>query len=119
MLHNAVAREDGSWVWRYQRPRLPRVAAIRSSATSGRRSRLPRVPLMLVRGMAAGSVVDDADEAELRRRVPNVRVEHVEGSGHSVQGDAPLELAALHRRLHGLIAPGHGSSATGAPVSPM
>ena len=52
-------------------------------------------PLMLVRGMAAGSVVDDEDEAEVRRRVPSVRVERVDGAGHSVQGDAPLELAAL------------------------
>ena len=50
---------------------------------------------MLVRGMAAGSVVDDADEAELLRRLPGARVEHVEGAGHSIQGDSPLELARL------------------------
>ena len=28
-------------------------------------------------------------------RLPAARVEHVEGAGHSVQGDKPLELAAL------------------------
>jgi pimeloyl-ACP methyl ester carboxylesterase len=50
---------------------------------------------MLVRGMAAGTVVDDGDEAELLRRQPDARVEHVEGAGHSVQGDKPVELAAL------------------------
>jgi pimeloyl-ACP methyl ester carboxylesterase len=50
---------------------------------------------MLVRGMAPGSVVDDADEAELLRRVPSARVEHIEGAGHSVQGDRPIELARL------------------------
>ncbi len=49
---------------------------------------------MLVQGLA-WSVVDDADIAELRRRQPGVRVEGVEGAGHSIQGDRPLELAAL------------------------
>ena len=53
------------------------------------------MPLMLVRGMAAGSVVTDDDEAELLRRQPGARVERVDGAGHSVQGDKPIELAAL------------------------
>ena len=50
---------------------------------------------MLVRGMRPQSVVDDEDEAELLRRCPSARVEHVEDAGHSVQGDAPVELARL------------------------
>ena len=54
-----------------------------------------KVPLMLVRGMATGTVVDDGDEAELLSRQPGARVEHVEGAGHSIQGDKPVELAAL------------------------
>ena len=45
-------------------------------------------------GMRPQSVVDDADEAELLRRQPDARVEHVE-AGHSVQGDTPVELAGL------------------------
>jgi len=49
---------------------------------------------MLVRGLA-WSVVDDADVAELLHRQPGTRVEGVEGAGHSIQGDRPLELAAL------------------------
>ena len=40
-------------------------------------------------------MVDDADEAELKRRRPDVRVEHVADAGHSVQGDDPLKLASL------------------------
>jgi pimeloyl-ACP methyl ester carboxylesterase len=40
-------------------------------------------------------VVDDADVAELVRRRPDARVELVEGAGHSIQGDKPVELAAL------------------------
>jgi pimeloyl-ACP methyl ester carboxylesterase len=53
------------------------------------------VPLMLVRGMRTGSVVDDGAEAELLRRQPSVRVEHVAEAGHSVQRDDPLTLARL------------------------
>jgi pimeloyl-ACP methyl ester carboxylesterase len=53
------------------------------------------VPLLLVRGMRPQSVVDDADEAELLRRAPSAQVAHVPDAGHSVQGDTPLELAAL------------------------
>ncbi len=53
------------------------------------------VPTLLVRGAATGTVVDDADEAELLRRLPDARVEVVEGAGHSIQGDKPVELAAI------------------------
>jgi pimeloyl-ACP methyl ester carboxylesterase len=99
ILHNAEQRPDGSWVWRYQRFRAlePGSTSPRPefgdlwSAVDGLGSR----PLMLVRGMTAQSVVDDADEAELLRRCPTARVEHVADAGHSIQGDKPVELAAL------------------------
>jgi pimeloyl-ACP methyl ester carboxylesterase len=94
ILHNALQREDGSWVWRYARFR------------SGESDRRPEfgdwwsaisgitVPIMLVRGLA-WSVVDDADVEELLRRQPSARVVGVEGAGHSIQGDRPLELTAI------------------------
>ncbi len=47
-----------------------------------------------MRGLA-WSVVDDADVAELLRRQPGATVVGVEGAGHSIQGDRPLELAAI------------------------
>ena len=56
-------------------------------------------PLMFVRGMRPQSVVSDEDEAELLRRVPGTRVEHVEEAGHSVQGDQPVILAGLIREF--------------------
>ena len=99
ILHNALQRPDGSWVWRHARFREADLDAQMASppdyaalwaALSGL-----RVPCMLVRGMRKQSVVDDDDEAELLNRQPNARVEHVAEAGHSVQGDAPLELAAL------------------------
>jgi len=98
VLHNAVERDDGRWVWRYQRPRIAESDDLEipaDFATLWDDLGGVDVPLMLVRGGAPGSVVDDADVAELLRRRPSARVEVVEGAGHSIQGDCPLELAAL------------------------
>jgi pimeloyl-ACP methyl ester carboxylesterase len=98
ILHNAEQRDDGSWVWRYQRFRSSEQPRGRTEAYYqflwDTVSNLD-VPLMLVRGMLPQSVVDDADEAELLRRAPRARVEHVENAGHSVQGDTPVLLAQL------------------------
>ena len=57
------------------------------------------MPVTLLRGMAPGSVVDDDDEAEFLRRCPHATVVHVAEAGHSLQGDVPLELAALLGRF--------------------
>jgi pimeloyl-ACP methyl ester carboxylesterase len=98
VLHNAVARDDGRWIWRYQRPRIAETDAMEipaDFATLWDDVSTISVPLMLVRGGAAGTVVDDTDAAELLRRQPTARVEIVDGAGHSIQGDRPLELAAL------------------------
>jgi pimeloyl-ACP methyl ester carboxylesterase len=96
ILHNAVQREDGSWVWRYARFRTePSGPATHPDfgdlwdAVSGL-----TMPLLLVRGLA-WSVVDDDDVTELLRRQPTAVVIGVEGAGHSIQGDRPLELAAI------------------------
>jgi len=110
ILHNALQLGDGSWVWRYRRddaPPLPEMKeqvserpsmnplwdAVSAWGESGR-------PLMFVRGMRPQSVVGDDDEAELRRRVPGTRVEHVAEAGHSVQGDQPVLLAAGVARVY-------------------
>jgi len=89
-------------VWRYQRPRLLEGTDMDVPADFATLwddvSRIT-VPVLLVRGGAPGTVVDDGDEAELRRRLPDARVEVVEGAGHSIQGDRPLELAALLREF--------------------
>lgn len=95
ILHNAVQRDDGTWVWRYARSRQgesgvqPEFGDLWEAVSS------LQVPIMLVRGMAPGSVVDDDDEAELLRRQPGAQVVRVEGAGHSVQGDKPVELARI------------------------
>jgi pimeloyl-ACP methyl ester carboxylesterase len=98
ILHNAVQLDDGSWVWRYARHREVGAGAERPTIDHSQLwdvvSALT-VPLLLVRGMRPQSVVDDADEAELLRRLPSAQVVHVTEAGHSVQGDTPLELARI------------------------
>ena len=49
----------------------------------------------------AGGVGGDEDAEEFRRRQPDVSVTTVEGAGHSIQGDRPLDLVAL---IEGLLA---------------
>jgi pimeloyl-ACP methyl ester carboxylesterase len=101
VLHNARPREDGSWVWRYDRER--RIGTLGRDGDLGLGVFWDDVaklsgPLLLVRGALSG-VVDDADVAELRRRKPDAEVIVVDGAGHSVQGDRPLELARIIERF--------------------
>jgi pimeloyl-ACP methyl ester carboxylesterase len=96
VLHNAVRQADGTWVWRWARHRSSTDGGVSVPDFAGLWDAIGRekVPLMLVRGMRS-AVVDDDDEAELMRRRPDALIEHVEGAGHSIQGDAPLELAQI------------------------
>jgi len=93
VLHNAVQQDDGTWVWRHQRHGAPAATVTLEPVDAWAALSAVSVPVLLVRAMGEGSVVDDADEAELLRRQPSATVVHVEGSGHSIQGDRPLELA--------------------------
>ncbi len=94
ILHNAIQVEDGSWVWRHQRhaaspltaPAVENLWEILEQLT---------MPVTLLRGMAAGSVVDDLDEVEFLRHQPTGTVIHVDGAGHSIQGDAPVVMAEI------------------------
>ena len=98
ILHNARQLDDLSWAWRYDRRSHPR----RDPGThiaSGMWEMIERLPcpLTMVRG-GTSPLVDDADVAELQRRKPDAVVHVVDGAGHSVQGDRPLELTELLRR---------------------
>jgi pimeloyl-ACP methyl ester carboxylesterase len=95
ILHNAEQLDDGTWRWRYARHRD--VTAPRAVEASDLWSALHglTMPVTLVRGMAAGSVVDDVDEATFTELASFGTVHRIDGAGHSVQGDRPLELAEI------------------------
>jgi pimeloyl-ACP methyl ester carboxylesterase len=98
IMHNARQRSDGTWVWRHQQHATSDLVAPPVGDLWAQLEELT-MPVTLIRGMAQGSIVDDEDEAEFLRRSPHAKVMHVEGAGHSVQGDAPLELAVLLNRF--------------------
>ncbi len=98
IVHNALQRSDGTWVWRHQQHgpaplEAPPVSDLWDTLGS------LTVPVTLVRGMAQGSVVDDEDVAEVLSRLPGATIVPLEGAGHSVQGDQPVVLAHLLSEL--------------------
>jgi len=98
VLHNSVQRDDGTWTWRHQLGRPAGSSGLHVGAVDFGRlwDDLEQIeaPVLLVRG-ALSPVVDDADEAEFRRRRPADQVLMVSDAGHSIQGDQPLELARI------------------------
>jgi pimeloyl-ACP methyl ester carboxylesterase len=110
ILHNARQLPDGSWQWRYDRSTHRRAAESGAAGTGAVEDVAAalsplwddfgsvRCPFSLLRG-SLSPVVDDDDVAEARRRRPDLDVRTVEGAGHSIQGDRPVELAAILAEL--------------------
>ena len=105
-LHNAHPTEAGDWEWNYDRRSHART---RDAEPEGQAVEVSPLwdaleslscPITLLRG-STSPVVDDADVAELLRRQPSARVEVVDGAGHSIQGDRPVEMVALLRDIVG------------------
>ena len=90
VVHNTRQRRDGSWEWRYDSLRGGDFSDLWEDVGAA------RVPLTLVRG-GASAFVSDADADTFVQRCAWAQVHVVPGAGHSVQSDAPLELAALIR----------------------
>lgn len=103
ILHNAHQLTNGSWQWRYDRRGHARSndvdhqIADEVSPLWDAISKLA-CPLFVFRG-GSSPVVDDADIAEVKRRKALAEIVVVEGAGHSIQGDRPVELARLLRRF--------------------
>jgi pimeloyl-ACP methyl ester carboxylesterase len=98
VLHNAVRRPDGRWTWRHQLGRPDGASGAHAEPVAfdelWEALGTSTAPLLLVRG-GRSPVVDQADVDEVVRRRPDARVVVVDGAGHSVQGDRPVELAGL------------------------
>lgn len=103
--HNAYRREDGLWTWRYDLFGPRDEPTTTDTADTDRRSwadfaslwdDVERItsPVMFVRGGLSKYVLDE-DVAEMTRRLRGLRVEVVDGAGHAVQSDQPLQLVRL------------------------
>jgi len=96
VLHNAKELPDSAWTWRYDPVRawkdIDRPAVTFVNLWDDVEA--IKAPMLLVRGGLSGVVSDD-DVAELRRRKPDADVVTVDGAGHSIQGDEPVELARI------------------------
>lgn len=91
VIHNTRQLPDGRWQWRYDKIR----ERIDADPLWEEFSQID-IPFALVRGGSSQFVADD-DVEEYRRRRPDIEVFTVAGSGHSVQSDAPRELADIVR----------------------
>ncbi len=101
VLHNAHETPDGRWTWNYDRMRDWKLdGGSAEPAFEGLWEKVSQIvaPTALWQG-GAWSVVDDADVAEWMRRRPGTVHAVVDGAGHSIQGDQPLELVALIEEL--------------------
>ena len=96
VLHNAHETGDGRWTWNYDRMRDWKTGDGAEPGFENLWEKVSRIeaPTVLWQG-GAWSVVDDADVAGWMRRLPGSVHIVVEGAGHSIQGDRPLELVAL------------------------
>lgn len=98
IVHNAYRTPDGSWQWRYDRRDRSSAPEVASPDAWDELSSIS-VPYLLVRGGAKGTMVRDEGAAALLERLPGAEVITVDGAGHSIQGDQPLELAAILERF--------------------
>src|SRR4029079_17988392 len=93
ILHHAHKTDDGDWVWNYDRRSHARSRDGDEStdAVSAAFSLLwdhfgeLTCPITLSRG-SLSLVVDDDDVAQATRRQPELRVDVIDGAGHSIQG---------------------------------
>ena len=100
VLHNAHEMDDGRWTWNYDRTRDWQSGGGAELDFEGLWEKVSAIaaPTALWQG-GAWSVIDDADVAEWMRRRPGTDHVVVDGAGHSIQGDRPLELVALIEEL--------------------
>ncbi|WAC57916.1 alpha/beta fold hydrolase [Gordonia sp. SL306] len=93
VIHNTRRRADGRWVWRYDRFReAPAAQPIwdHLGATTA--------PMTLVRGGRSPFTTDE-DAERFRARPGPTDIVTIEDAGHSVQSDAPLQLADVIARV--------------------
>ena len=92
--HNLKQREDGRWVWKHS----PDVALRWIPEDLGDAIRTIRCPTLIVRGEKS-EVFDPESAARTTRAIPRARLVTVEGSGHSVPMDRPVDFERVVREF--------------------
>lgn len=92
VVHNAVRRPDGTWTWRYDE--RDHGASSTDTATLWDALGRLRMPVLVVKG-GESAVTTAEDLREVRRWLPEARIEIVPDAGHAVQSDQPDALSRL------------------------
>ena len=96
VLHNAYEADDGSWTWRYDRLRDWKQSGAGAPDFTALWDLVDRVPVPITLWQGGRwSVIGEEDVAEWMSRRPDTTHIVVEGAGHSIQGDRPVEMARL------------------------
>ena len=90
LRHNARELPDGGWTWRWD----PAIRGNDHSQSLASESAGPTVPLLIIRG-SESDVLSDEEAAEFVHEPGIAGVVSIEGAGHGVQGDRPVELARV------------------------
>ncbi len=101
VLHNSHEVEDGKWAWRYDVGRAWKDENAEESIDfSELWNKVAEItsPIHLWLG-GAWSDVGDEDIKKMKSFQKEIVVKTVEGAGHSIQGDKPLELKELIEKL--------------------
>lgn len=106
ILHNAHRNPDGTWEWNYHRAEPPMDRRVDRTELWSDIARTT-APYVLVRG-GDSPVTDEADVGELLVHRPDAEVVVIKDAGHSIQGDRPVELAAVISAQLDLHHPGEG-----------
>ena len=96
VVHNAHEMDYRRWTWNYDRLRDWKVAGDDAPSFLDLWAKVDQVqvPITLWQG-GKWSVIGDEDIAEWMTRRPDTIHIVVDGAGHSIQGDKPLEMVAL------------------------
>jgi esterase len=103
LMHNLRRKDDGSWVWKYDRRRFQAMGGDRHAEE--RRSLVDGLsnvdcPTLVVRG-GESDVFHDEDAERLAASLPKGRWVRIPRAGHTVQGDNPKDLVAALREFLG------------------
>ena len=92
--HNLKQREDGRWVWKHS----PDVAVHWNPEDLGNAIRAIRCPTLILRG-GESEVFDPETAARTANSIPRAGLVTIEGSGHSIPMDRPVDFAREVRKF--------------------